>query len=144
MRIDQFKQIAGKTAQFDLPATDEEIKQCQEDLYILDLPPIPQEYVDFLRQCNGFSDGGDQCFFGTETELTKKYKQGHIVSANQYEFHMDFFIREKKLHIGTGGEDLFVYNAVNGCYEVLDETGLDVYKSFETFEELFRYVNKRW
>ena len=133
MRIDQIKQISGRAAQFDPPATDEEIKQCQEDLYVLDLPPIPQEYVEFLRQCNGFSDGGDQGFFGTE----------YIITANQYEFHMDFFIREKKLHIGGGGEDLFVYNAVNGCYEELDETGLDVYKSFETFEDMFRAANKR-
>ena len=116
MRIDQIKQIAGSTAVFAHPATAEELKRCGEDLYILDLPPIPQEYSDFLSQCNGFLDGGDQNFYGTERIELSGYKLKDIVSANEND--IDFYIREKKLLIGSGGEELFVYNAANGCYEI--------------------------
>ena len=140
VRIDQIKQIAKSTAIFEPPATAEELKRCQEDLYVLDLPPMPQAYVDFLSICNGFSDGGDQSFYGTERTL--KSKPNGIVSANEH--NMDFFVTNKKLLIGKGGEELFVYNAADGRYEMIDDLALDVYESFKTFEELFRAVNKRW
>ena len=143
MRIDQIKQIAKSTAMFAPPANAEQLKRCEEDLYILDLPHIPQEYSDFLSKCNGFSDGGDQAFYGTERVELKGYKLQDIVSANQYESHIGFFVAKKILQIGGGREELFVYNAANGRYEMLDDMALDAYKSFETFEDMFIAVNKR-
>jgi len=131
MTIDQIEQIAGRTAEFEPPATAVDLIRCRMKLAKMKLPEIPKAYADFLRQCNGFSDGGDQAFYGTD----------QIVSANDNE--KAFFRAKKKILLGIGGEDLYVYNAKTGHYEVWDETCFDVYKEYETFEDMFRYVNKR-
>jgi hypothetical protein len=131
--------IKCNTALFASPATAEQLERCQETLENMGLPLIPQEYADFLRERNGFLDGGDIAFYGTERIKSKKsnFRFKDIVSANEYKFHINHFIERKKVLLGSKGNDLYVYNAAEECYEVLDVLDLDVYKRFDNFWDMF-------
>ena len=103
----------------------------------MELPPIPQEYADFLSKLNGFAWNGIE-FFSTDqvTDPDTEYMLNDIVSANE-----DFTEQNEGLKhcvlLGRADDDLYVYNRQSGRYEVLDMTGRDVMDSFDSFEAMF-------
>ena len=119
------------------PATGEDLELCQKDMADMDMPPVPQEYADFLSKLNGFAWNGIE-FFSTDqvTDPTNDFMLNDIVSANE-----DFIGQNEGLEhcvlLGRADDDLYVFNTQNGRYEVLDMTGRDVMEDFDTFEALF-------
>ena len=119
------------------PASAEDLELCQKDMSETDMPPIPQEYADFLGKLNGFAWNGIE-FFSTDqvTDPNTEYMLNDIVSANE-----DFTEQNEGLEhcvlLGRADDDLYVYNTQNGRYEVLDMTGRDVMDEYKTFEEMF-------
>ena len=122
------------------PASSEDLKMCTEDMAEMEFPPIPKGYTDFLSKLNGFAWNGIE-FFSTDqvTDTETNYTLNDIVSANEqfFEYNEDFLDVENYVYLGRSDMDLYVYNATNGRYEVLDDVGRDVMEDFETFEEMF-------
>jgi len=122
------------------PATEEDLTLCAQDMREMELPPIPQGYIDFLKILNGFAWNGIE-FFSTDqvTDPETNFMLNDIVSANEQfvEYNNDFLNTQNYVQLGRADEDLYVYNLGNGRYEVLDRTGRDVMDEFETFEAMF-------
>lgn len=122
------------------PASSKDLAQCQKDMAEIELPPVPQGYIDFLRMVNGFAWNGIE-FFSTDqvTDPETNYMLNDIVSANE-----DFAGYAEDLAgnvlLGRADDDLYVYNTQNQKYEVLDFTGHDVMEEFDTFDDLFANV----
>ena len=132
--------VAEHGAMIVRPATAKDMKLCQKDMKEMGFPPIPQQYADFLNLLNGFAWNGIE-FFSTDqvTDPETNYMLNDIVSANEQfaEVNADFLTVANYVQLGRADEELFVYNMVNGRYEVLDMDGRDVMEEFETFEEMF-------
>jgi hypothetical protein len=123
------------------PATDKDIKRCRKDFKIMEFAaPIPDGYVEFLKQLNGFAWNGIE-FFSTDqvTDPETDYTLNDIVTANEdfAEQNGDFLEIKNYMLLGRADDDLYVYNAANGRYEVLDMTGRDVMEEYKTFEAMF-------
>jgi hypothetical protein len=119
------------------PATAEDLKLCQKDMADTEMPPIPQEYTDFLSRLNGFAWNGIE-FFSTDqvTDTESDFTLNDIVSANE-DFTRHNEGLEHCVYLGRADDDLYVYNTKNGHYEVLDMTGRDVMEEFGSFEAMF-------
>ena len=121
------------------PATENDLLICQKTMTEKKLPPIPQEYMDFLRKCNGFV--WDVKFYGTNQvhyPHRGDYTLRNIVSENE-----DFLKHHAALNdcvflgMGFNNDYLLVYNTSNGFFEVVDRSDHDVDKEYETFEAMF-------
>jgi len=121
------------------PASPKDLAQCQKDMAEIELAPVPQGYIDFLRNVNGFAWNGIE-FYSTDqvTDPETEYTLNDIVSANE-----DFFeyndIPDIVL-LGRADDDLYVYNTVTKKYDVLDFTGHDVMEEYDDFDSLFTEV----
>lgn len=122
------------------PASSKDLAQCQKDMAEIGLPPVPQGYIDFLREVNGFAWNGIE-FFSTDqvTDPESNYTLNDIVTANEdfVEYNDDL---EGCVLLGRADDDLYVYNTVNEKYEVLDFTGHDVMEDYDAFDALFEGV----
>jgi hypothetical protein len=123
------------------PATDKDIKRCKKDFKNIDCTvPLPDGYIWFLKQLNGFAWNGIE-FFSTDqvTDPETDYTLNDIVTANEgfAEQNGDFLEIKNYMLLGRADDDLYVYNAANGHYEVLDMTGRDVMEDFDSFEAMF-------
>ena len=119
------------------PASEKDIKMCQEDMAEMEFPLLPQGYVDFLLMLNGFAWNGIE-FFSTDqvTDTETGYMLNDIVSANEMFVDCNEGL-EHCVYLGRSDDDLYVYNTQNTRYEVLDMTSRDVMEDFETFDAMF-------
>ena len=122
------------------PASSKDLAMCQKDMAEIGLPAIPQGYIDFLREVNGFAWNGIE-FFSTDqvTDPETDYMLNDIVSANEdlTDYSDDF---QGMVLLGRADDDLYVYNTANEKYEVLDFTAHDVMEDFDSFEAMFEGV----
>ena len=122
------------------PASSKDLAQCQKDMAEIGLPPVPQGYIDFLREVNGFAWNGIE-FFSTDqvTDPESNYTLNDIVTANEdfAEYNDDL---QGCVLLGRADDDLYVYNTNNEKYEVLDFTGHDVMEDFDAFDAMFEGV----
>jgi len=120
------------------PATQKEINLCQKNLKKIELEPLPQGYIDFLKMHNGFAWNGIE-FYGTYRvsilEDPDGFKLIDIISMND-EFNDDYELDEKVL-LGRADEDYFTYDIDTQKYEALERESREAWEQFDTFEELF-------
>lgn len=118
-------------------ASSKDLAQCQKDMAEIQLAPIPQGYIDFLRNVNGFAFNGIE-FYSTDnvTDPESEYTLIDVVTANE-----DFAeYNEDLAHcvlLGRADDDLYVYNTQTQKYEVLDFTGHDSMEEFDNFDQMF-------
>ena len=90
------------------PASSKDLAQCQRDMAEIGLPPVPQGYIDFLREVNGFAWNGIE-FYSTDqvTDPESDYTLNDIVSANEdwADYSEDF---EGMVLLGRADDDLYV------------------------------------
>lgn len=121
-------------------ASSKDLAQAQKDMAEIGLKPIPQGYIDFLREYNGFAWNGVE-FFSTDqvTDPDTEYTLMDIVTENE-----DFARYNEDLpdlvYLGRADDDLYVYDTKSQKYQVLDFTGRDVMDEFDTFDALFTAV----
>ena len=123
------------------PASEEDIEQCQQALAAKGFPPIPQEYLDFLRKCNGFAWG--IWFFGTAAFSAYGSYSTHdgLVAANVYFTgleHYDWL--HHCLYLGEGCEKIFLYDPEKKLFRTWDYNA-GLWDDYETFEAMFRDEN---
>jgi len=126
----------GNYAMIPRPASNKDISLCIEDLSTLELETLPDDYVRFLRLCNGFAWNGIE-FYGSDrvTDIETNFTLMDIVSITDN--MVDIYEMYECLFLGQSDEDIFCFNSESQKYEILDRTGLDVMESFDSFEELF-------
>jgi hypothetical protein len=123
--------LMGEPATYDLVV--QEMAILDSDGFAL----IPDEYIDFLTEtANGFAWNG-RMFYGTQP---LKNEQGievidDLYSANQYWNCFDELYN--KLVLGACDDDLYVFDADNQIYEILDRCGRDALETYPTFGQLF-------
>jgi hypothetical protein len=120
------------------PATDQAIKRCNQCFaeYEMDMT-IPDQYADFLSKHNGFAWNGIEFYStGQVTYTPTNYTLNDIVSANEY-FAEHYGESGHCLLLGRADDNLYVHNTKNGKYEILDISGSDAWKKYDTFEAMF-------
>ena len=102
------------------------------------MPSLPADYIEFLKICNGYAFNGVY-FYSTDmvTDPETDFTLDDIVSINDYNDYRDL---GNKLIVGRSDEDLYVYDADNQKYEILDYTSSDTMEEYNSFEELFKEV----
>jgi len=121
------------------PASNKDINKCQKELAQKGFPSIPDEYVQFLRICNGFLWG--LSFLGTKPfHSYSDYTYHDLVAANEdfIKYYKNF---AQYLLIGEGHEKKFLYEPEKNLYRTWDyDAGL--WDDYETFEAMFLYENE--
>jgi hypothetical protein len=133
------------------PASEADIEECQWNLEELKLPPLPDDYIEFLQICNGIAWNGVE-FHGTGRV---KDNNSLFVLVDLISFAKDNAVYYEELldlsgllFIGRSDEDLFVFNRDRGMYEIYETTGMDVMEEYKYFENLFlatvggRYISE--
>ena len=120
------------------PATDEDIDSCNRDFAECKMNlALPDGYVWFLKQLNGFAWNGIEMFSTDQvTDPETGYTLNDIVSANE-QFRRTNEGFEHCFFFGRCDDDLYVYNTKNKQWEVLDMSGRDVMEEYGGFEEFF-------
>jgi hypothetical protein len=120
------------------PATDKDIKLCNKDFAKCGINlTLPYEYVNFLKQLNGFAWNGIELYSTDQvTDTDTDYMLNDIVSANEHFRRVNEGF-EHCFYFGRADEDLYVNNTQNKKWEVLDMTGRDVMEEYDSFEDLF-------
>jgi len=120
------------------PATQKDITECQKNLKMLELEPLPKGYINFLKIRNGFVWNGIE-FYGTyqvyEVDKPNSFKLIDIVTMND-EFN-DWYELDEKVLLGRADEDYYTYNVTTQKYEALERESRETWEEFDTFEELF-------
>lgn len=121
------------------PASAKDLAQCQKDMAEIELAPVPQGYIDFLRKYNGFAWNGIE-FYSTDqvTDPETEYTLNDVVTAN--ETFADYNDMPNIVLLGRADDDLYVYDTETKKYDVLDFTGKDVMEEYDTFDALFEEV----
>ncbi len=115
-------------------ATQKQIDRCINDLFDHDLVVPPQDYFHFLQKMNGWAFNGYE-LFGTEA------MEGHR-SLFAYNLPLkDLQKFKEKAVLGSGDEDLILFNRRSERYEVVDRMDHMVFEDFKTFKDLFAYLN---
>jgi hypothetical protein len=122
-------------------ASEEDIKQCNENLVEFGLEPLPQGYIDFLKKHNGLSWNGIE-FYSTDQVYEEGKPDGYrlmdLVSMND-EFN-DYYELDEKVLLGRADEDYYTYNIETKRYEMLERESREPWNEFDTFEDLFFYA----
>jgi hypothetical protein len=138
--IEIFDEIAKTEAFILRPATDDEIKRCNNALNNIGCIAIPEEYAELLKISNGFSWNGFE-FFGTYQvrEKSSGYILNDIVSVNESEG-----FNENILILAACDEDYYVYDAGNKKYRCFDRLIKCDIADFESFVDMIKEtVGKR-
>lgn len=119
------------------PASEEDLEQCRKILVMKGFPPIPQEYLDFLRICNGFVYGVH--FFGTkpvpDTDPEHTDIRDDLITANE-DFAEYYGNMAHCLLIGDEFNHKYVYDTKTGLYRAWD-TNAGLWDDYESFENMF-------
>ncbi|MCR5323015.1 MAG: YrhA family protein [Lachnospiraceae bacterium] len=120
------------------PAGEFEINRCQEDLKGIEVPELPDGYIEFLTEiANGFAWNGFE-FFGTYQVTVKKsgYK---LIDIVQYNYKLKYRKEglKNKLVLGRFDDDIYIYNTKTRKYQALDALTLIEIESYDSFEDMF-------
>ncbi len=127
------------------PASHNDIISCQIELLDSLYPVLPNDYIGFLKICNGLSFNGVE-LYGTDIvkDLITGYVLIDIISYNE-----ELFCEENKnlLFIGCVDDDIYTYNAKTKMYEVRDICLLDIIEEYSGFcdffiGEIYKYLNQ--
>ncbi len=139
MIIDIIEKVSeNEEAMIVRPADTKDLAICQKELSEYSMPSLPADYIEFLKICNGYAFNGVY-FYSTDmvTDPETDFTLDDIVSINDYNDYRDL---GNKLIVGRSDEDLYVYDADNQKYEILDYTSSDTMEEYNSFEELFKEV----
>jgi hypothetical protein len=100
-------------------------------------PLIPDDYIDFLLEVgNGFAWNGAVLYGVLEdAPVPNSFFQITLYDYNQRWKTYEAFAG--KLILGHRDDDLFVFNAIEKVYEIVDRVGKDALESYPDFESLF-------
>ncbi len=115
------------------PVTPEDIEWTNKELEKLDLPPIPDDYANFLKHCNGFAFNGVE-LYGTDivTDTETDFQLIDIISFS--EDKREHF-NDQLLYFGRVDDDIFTFNPGTGRYETRDITSFEVWNEYNNFNE---------
>ena len=122
-----------------LPMNEENIEELKKEFKRFFNSEIDQEYLNFLKICNGLEENGFT-IFSSNNHIVNKVYYG-IFENNEFFYEQD---EEDKKYIlyATSGQDFFVFNKENSHYELLDRYSGDVYKKYSSFNEMLLYILK--
>lgn len=112
-------EILKEQVGYNQPASEAEIRICNLKLKQNKLPEIPNEYIDLLKTCNGFSNE-DAHIFGVEIKDNNWYKD--MAAFNAAYFHdsgADWLI------LGESDFFFFVYDSGQKQYYLVDRDTLE-------------------
>ena len=99
------------------------------------MPAIPMDYITLLKQTDGLSWNGVELYGCRANDREEKgYTLPGLIEAN-----LDFSTIESmhgKLVLGRASEELFVYDALDQRYHILDRLDLTESASFSSFSEV--------
>ena len=140
MNKEKITTLFSQTGCVNFPAAEEkDIQKINSDLMICELPPLPQDYKDFLLITNGFIYDGLE-FFGTKSydRKEKNYTFSGLSDINlkfvEYQFFSD------KLIIGKMSENLIIYDSTNGYYSIVDSINLCSQIEFSEFKDIINII----
>lgn len=121
-----------------LPSQIEEVNTSLADFSIgaVNVPPIPEDYAEFLMMLDGFEYNGMR-FFGTgQVCFDKNYRTKDLYSVNEYFHDMKRGLQDC-LVIGEFDDDLFIYSGIDEKYYMVDRDILVKSEEYDSFEQLF-------
>ena len=136
-----------ESAMIPRPASEKDINLCQKDLVKLGLEPLPQDYIDFLKKCNGLAWNGI-VFYSTD-QVTEVGSSGCQDNPNGFRImdlatmNDDFNDRyelDEKVLLGSADEDYYTYNIETKKYEALERESREPWEECDTFEDLFFFT----
>ena len=100
---------------------------------------IDSEFIDFLMISNGLEFNGYRIFSSANYSI-KNVPYG-IFENNELFYEQD---EEDKKYIlfAVSGSDLFVFNKEEKKYQLLDRYSGDVYKEYDSFNDMLLYILK--
>ena len=121
------------------PLSDEGFEKLIDQLREMKIE-LPDEYAELLFTADGLNWGGLE-FFGSAMHVDKKHAFSitDLLSQNRL-FQALNPDRKNDVLLGHTDEENYIYNSKKGKYEIVEEFENNVLKSFNSFEELFRYV----
>jgi hypothetical protein len=131
---------ADASALIPRPANDTDIEKCMRNLEGLNLPALPDDYIEFLQICNGLAWNKVE-FYGTNhvTDPDSLFILVDIVSFAKVKatYYGDLLDLSGLLFIGQSDEDFFAYNLNRHMYEIYDIAEMDVMEEYKYFDNLF-------
>lgn len=105
--------------------------------------PIPSEYAEFLKVCNGFASGILE-FYGTEIVDRKNlsYKFPNIVKANDIFKKTTNPLMLNCVLLGNFSANPIIYDNNNKIYKIVLRLNFEPLKEFKTFTEVLEYCQE--
>lgn len=129
----------GFTWDFRQGASAEEIELANQRLQEEHDIELPEQFIDFLKDMNGFEVDG-KIMYGVDQEFLKNgdeidYFEG-IADNNLSAYDNDW--DERYVFLGEDSLNKYVYNMNDGKYYQIDSGCGDVYEVFSSFEEVLK------
>lgn len=121
------------------PASPTDATLCQRELKALGYPAMPQGYLEFLHRANGIAWNGIE-LFGTDkvTDPESNYTLSDIVTENEKMTSRKEL--GERLLLGRSGGDIYCFDVMDGCFEILDRLDLARMESFQAFDDFFSCI----
>lgn len=137
MNIEEIIGNIDSEALLNSPATDRNIELCNSKLSKNNLPPLPAEFVAFLKICNGMEYNGMQIFG------TKRNQVVNFTVQNQV-YYERFDDIKKLIFFGCIDDDIYTYNTQTRKYEARDICGFDIWDTYDSFYDFFFHEMMKW
>ena len=117
------------------------VQQASVGLVKAGVPPVPADYVRFLAQTNGLSWNG-MTLFALENIERDKGAFFHPGIVQNIPFCRNNPVMKRRLLLGTGWEELLVYDAGLKQYLLLDRYSYETVSSFETVADFLDWISR--
>lgn len=131
---DYYHENFGDT--FNEGASVKEIQKLQEEARKRLNQELPEEYMEVLKEINGFNENGI-FFYGVDEELLDSAPVNHVDGFLDYNEDRSEYDEEKNIiYLCEGAIDWYVYDINEKAYKLLDAPCGDEVETFESFDEM--------
>ena len=115
------------------------VQQASVGLVKAGVPPVPADYVRLLAETNGLAWNG-MTLFSLENIERNKGAFSHPGIVQNISFCQNNPLMKRRLLLGTGWEELFVYDAGLKQYLLMDRYSYDIIAVFATVAEFLDWI----
>lgn len=129
------KEFVGWGYKVNEPASDDEISRFTTKVKDKFQIEIPSEYIDFLKEINGYSFNG-LLVYGIDMDLLDKAPNNCKAGFIEYNDDRSVSDEEKWIYFAESEFGLYVFRVQDTTYYKIEDFSYDIQKKYDSFAEM--------
>ena len=131
------KEFAGWGYKVNEPASDEEIGKFCAKVKEKFQVEVPDDYIGFLKEINGYSFNG-LFVYGIDEDLLDKAPNGSSAGFVEYNDEKSLFDEEKWIYFAESEFGLYVFRVNEAAYYKIEDCSYNIIKKYDSFVDMIK------